>query len=217
MEKIKRLKLFERILLFIGLMFYYVVSRPVLLATDNQFVANHQIFFGALSIILIILFLFYLLKVFQINLLTNPFTVKKILLFVVGYIAFQYSFRYLPFLLHAGISVNQSGIDTLAFSFPLADFIAGSIGAPLIEETLYRGVFFQLFFQKKARFRPMLLILTSGLAFGMMHMLAGFDWGNLIVYSAGGWILGAVRYYSADLKPSMLIHFLWNTFGFILH
>jgi membrane protease YdiL (CAAX protease family) len=91
----------------------------------------------------------------------------------------------------------------------LNTFLTIAIAAPLFEELVFRGIILQGFLK---RYSPMKSIIWSAAIFGIAHLnpwqfLAAFPIGLLI-----GWLYWKTN----SLLPGILIHFISNTFSFIL-
>jgi len=107
-------------------------------------------------------------------------------------------------------SVNPAIEMTLGMTNPLevfAMFLVVVAGAPLVEETLFRGL---LFGALRARFGPAIAILFTGIAFGAMH----FDPMVGPQLAIIGLTLGYVRERSGSLYPCIVLHALQNGLSF---
>lgn len=109
-------------------------------------------------------------------------------------------------------STNQSALNSIShqagnFYVPMITIIA-----PIFEETIFRGLFFNIFFEERTRLNKWLGILFSGLAFGLIHDpgLTKF----VLIYWALGCILAWVYMTTKDLRYSIISHMLFNSIGF---
>ncbi|MGX7030395.1 CPBP family intramembrane glutamic endopeptidase [Vagococcus zengguangii] len=104
---------------------------------------------------------------------------------------------------------NQVLIETSFKAIPLTISLMTCVFAPITEEFLFRGFFFNYFFNHKKRWCNWLVVAVSGLVFGLMHEAALTP--ALLIYASSGWVLGATYMYTKDLRCSMFIHFVGNT------
>lgn len=172
-------------------------------------------FFFAIDIVTFLIFSIYLLKTFQLPVKKMQFSRKAFLILVIGLVSLVLIGNLYNLLLWIFPVADMNAELNTHFvnEFPLTGFIFACIMAPVIEEIFNRGVFFELFFQELTRWRPILLIMVSGLIFGSFHVLVGgFAWQNLLSYSLMGWVFGAIYYFSKDLKVGILVHSFYNMF-----
>lgn len=102
-----------------------------------------------------------------------------------------------------------SGWDSSRAGAFAANFIVVAIFAPVVEETLYRGVGFTLI---SAHFRPAVAILVTGTAFGLSHGLVL----GLPVLTAFGVVLAWLRWRSGSIYPAIVVHALFNALALVL-
>lgn len=112
--------------------------------------------------------------------------------------------RYNP----AAIPENQQLINQYYLQVPLLVSTSNYLFAPVVEEFLFRGLFFQLFFPKRTKRNDFLKILASGIVFGFAHQFT-LDV-NLLIYCSMGWVLGTTYYFTKELACPMLVHLLVN-------
>ena len=89
----------------------------------------------------------------------------------------------------------------------LITIVYGILLGPVLEELCLRGVCFG--FLEKSNVKPFVMILISGILFGVMHM-------NLVqgIYaSVLGFFLGFMRYKYRSLKITVVAHILFNLMG----
>lgn len=123
----------------------------------------------------------------------------------------------------AGTSENQQAIEMM-FDYPLLIIPMVVIGAPIIEETVFRGIIFRSIKNLKLPYKLNLIfafILSSSL-FGLIHVLSAFlttnDVNELILgipYIAMGFMLTLVYYITNNIYASIFTHFLQNTLATI--
>ena len=110
-------------------------------------------------------------------------------------------------------STNQNLLDQISYQagyfFPVMVIIVG----PIFEEIIFRGLFFNTFFNKNTSSNKWLGILLSGLIFGYAHDPGLTKY--LLVYWALGCVLAWVYTTSKDLRYSILSHMIFNSLGFL--
>ena len=104
---------------------------------------------------------------------------------------------------------NQLLIEESFKAIPLTISWMTCIFAPITEEFIFRGFFFNYVLNRKNRWCNILVVMVSGLIFGLLHETALTP--ALLLYASSGWILGATYMYTKDLRCSMFIHFVGNT------
>lgn len=92
---------------------------------------------------------------------------------------------------------------------PLAFVLAGILAAPLSEEVFFRGFLFNGFRQRFGWKRAALL---SSVFFSLAHM----DPATLIPTFILGFLLAYLFHRSNSLWPGVILHFLVNSFGFLM-
>lgn len=107
---------------------------------------------------------------------------------------------------------NQQLIEELFLSAPISMAISGVIIAPISEELIFRGIFFNLFYKPEAKFGKFLIILSSALVFGLIHETSPSL--SLIYYSVMGAVLGVTYLYTKDIRYSIFLHFVNNAVAF---
>ena len=90
----------------------------------------------------------------------------------------------------------------------VANFIVIAIIAPIVEETLYRGLGFAAV---ASAFGPVVAILITGVAFGLSHGLVI----ALPVLAAFGVIIALLRWRTASLYPPIALHMIFNAAALI--
>lgn len=108
---------------------------------------------------------------------------------------------------------NQSELNNQTQQLPFWNDVYGVLFAPVFEEYLFRGIFFNDFFSKNTRFNTVVGVLVSGFIFGFLHTLS-FSVTTLF-YSSLGWLLAGTYLYFKDIRYSMALHFLNNLWSII--
>lgn len=121
-------------------------------------------------------------------------------------------------------TVNQESIaETL--KYPLLSIPMIIFGAPLVEETIFRGVIFNACknLKLKNNLNIILGFILSSSLFGLIHVLSAFlstgDVTELILvfpYVAAGFVLTFLYYKTGNLFVPMLMHFLQNSIAVAL-
>ncbi|GAO99889.1 CPBP family intramembrane glutamic endopeptidase [Fructobacillus ficulneus] len=115
--------------------------------------------------------------------------------------------------LNKGTTENQNAIDSLlhtggTYSLVMFSLLIVFLG-PVMEEILFRGLFFRYF--KSEKF-PWLVVVLSGLIFGIYH-LSSYTWISLLdlpPYAIIGFALAYVRYKTDKLSSSIIMHIFHN-------
>lgn len=115
-------------------------------------------------------------------------------------------------------SINQEGLDQSMKTIPMLTAFITIVYAPIVEETLFRGVFFRCL---RGRFNFLISMLVSGLMFGSIHIVSSVLAGNfmdawyLLTYAGIGFILCIAYEQNNSIYPSILLHFMVNFLGTI--
>ncbi|RHN02501.1 CPBP family intramembrane glutamic endopeptidase [Dielma fastidiosa] len=113
-------------------------------------------------------------------------------------------------------SVNQEGLDQSMKAIPLLTAFITVIYAPIVEETLFRGVFFRCC---RGKLNFICSMLISGLMFGSIHIYSSLLAGNftdawyLLTYAGIGFILCIAYEQNDSIYPSIMLHFMVNLLG----
>ncbi|MFV0556197.1 MAG: lysostaphin resistance A-like protein [Lactovum sp.] len=93
-------------------------------------------------------------------------------------------------------------------------FLHGTLGAAMFEETIFRLGIHRFLFPK----RPKLAFFCSVFFFSLVHMMnASFlDWKVWGTYIGMSIILSTVYYKNQKIEASFSLHFLWNSFAFLI-
>ncbi|OAM30226.1 hypothetical protein A7Q01_08660 [Eikenella sp. NML96-A-049] len=148
----------------------------------------------------------------------SRFSGKK-LLWAVGYIALMLATNPLYEILMAALGL-ESSVDNLQNQRMVMEMLQRApltmaayilLFAPILEELLLRGIFFQSFGSVENRTKRWLLLLLSAFIFGSLHSPpVHYDF---LLYFTIGLVLGAAYLHTRDLKYPILIHMVNNTLG----
>lgn len=132
---------------------------------------------------------------------------------VIGFILIMIGSVVMLNLVGGGVSENQQSLNRLEQGNAGLFKILVVFIAPFCEETIFRGMFFNIFFTKPTTLNKWLGIITSGFLFGYMHdpMLSKY----ILVYWVLGIVLAWVYTTTKDLRYSMLVHMCYNAMGLI--
>lgn len=108
---------------------------------------------------------------------------------------------------------NQTAVDAATVQLPLWNTLYDTFMAPLFEEFIFRGFFFNLFFTSDTPLSNGIGILVSGLLFGYMHTFSVDS--SLIFYTALGCVMAWTYLHFRDLRYNVTLHFM-NNFWAIL-
>jgi uncharacterized protein len=121
-------------------------------------------------------------------------------------------------------SENQQFIETTFTFYPLYIVPMTVIFAPIIEETIFRGIIFQYFenLRLPAKLNTVLAFLFGSFTFGLIHVtdelfsdpLRGLLLG--LPYIALGLVLSLVYYLTKSIIAAIITHFMQNSFSVIL-
>ena len=103
---------------------------------------------------------------------------------------------------------NQSALDGQIQQLPFWNTVYGVLIAPVLEECLFRGFFFNFFFSKNSPWSNVFGVFISGLLFGYLHTMT-FSVTTLF-YASLGWVLAGTYLHFKDLRYSIALHFMNN-------
>lgn len=148
----------------------------------------------------------------------SRFSGKK-LLWAAGYIALMLATNPLYEILMAALGM-ESSVDNLRNQRMVMEMLQRApltmtayivLFAPILEELLLRGIFFQSFGSIENRGKRWLLLVLSAFIFGSLHSPpVHYDF---LLYFAMGLVLGAAYLHTRDLKYPILIHMVNNALG----
>lgn len=108
---------------------------------------------------------------------------------------------------------NQSALNGQIQQLPFWNMIYGVAIAPVFEEYLFRGFFFNFFFSKNSLISNVLGVIVSGLIFGFLHTMSLSV--TTLFYASLGWVLAGAYLYFKDIRYSIALHFLNNLWAVI--
>ena len=112
------------------------------------------------------------------------------------------------------VSLNQQGLNNMFLKMPFLTFILSCIYAPIVEESVFRLDLHKLIKNK------WLFIITSGLLFGILHVVNSYikpsDLLYSLIYATMGINLAFAYYDSKNIFVSTMVHFIQNTVSTIL-
>lgn len=106
-------------------------------------------------------------------------------------------------------TANQAALEQ-AGMHPILLFVLAAIVAPVIEETVFRGIIYGKIFGNKSY----LGLIVSSLMFGGLHVPS--DIGSWVIYAGMGLVLGLVYHKTKNLSYCMIIHFINNGLAVVL-
>lgn len=115
-------------------------------------------------------------------------------------------------------SNNQVGVSSSILQFPLLMAFTTMVFAPVVEEILFRGVFYRCF---RPRYGWIIVSLISCIAFGFIHVYDSFIQGSWIdcwyffVYAGIGFFLCRSYEETNTIFGSIVLHFLNNGIAFL--
>lgn len=216
MKKKKNLLMVGKLLLvFILFRYsYYFQYIPIYIFNIRKITPELNVLLNTFSniILLIILFLIYRLdlrgewKKFTTNL--NSSLDSSIKYWAFGLAGMMISNILIGFLLNLGQAENEQIVQNMLTTLPLVMLLNAGFIAPIIEELVFRKAF------RDAIKNKWLFIVTSGLVFGLMHVISSSNLIELIYIIPYG-ILGIAFAYIYDINdsvfPSIMVHMLHNT------
>ncbi|QVI34715.1 hypothetical protein BVJ53_12825 [Lacticaseibacillus chiayiensis] len=114
---------------------------------------------------------------------------------------------------NADNATNQVLVNKFIRTAPVLASIDAVLAAPIIEEFIFRGIFFNYFFNKNTIMSKISVVLVSGFVFGLLH--EPHFTVNLLVYCTMGWLFGSVYALTGDLRYSTTLHILNNVLAFV--
>lgn len=108
---------------------------------------------------------------------------------------------------------NQAAVEAATNQLPFWNNAYDVFLAPVFEEFIFRGFFFNFFFVKNRPRDTWLGILVSGLIFGYMHTLSLSP--TMLFYSALGCLMAWTYLHFKDIRYSIALHFLNNLWAIL--
>ena len=217
------------ILIFIGLLF--LVSSPMIfvgsiinLATNNEnvwFVIALTIISIIWTVLLIWLFRWYYRKK-SYETQQHSFKFRDIMINILWLLAIHIAIGVFTVIMQSIYGVETSKNDEILMkqveqlqrlNVPtvialLSFFIAIVFVAPYLEELLFRGIFKETIFKKTAFLLPLII---SSVVFSSLH--GSTNWVSFLMYMALGMGFYMAYHRRRNLKDSMMVHMLNNTFA----
>lgn len=110
-------------------------------------------------------------------------------------------------------SENQQTVMALAKAIPWWLALDAVVFAPIIEELLFRGLFFNWFFNSNDKKVRLLGVFFSGAVFGAVHDVSSLlGW---LVYAVMGWLLALTYAYTKDIRYDIGLHVFNNLISLI--
>lgn len=192
---------FEKIAYFIGFVMIFLFKRLI-----YQFQSNMGIVISAIIYILLAGGFIYnryksQLSNFNPRGFGNTPLNSKIALWMVGVLLINFIIDL--FLYYKFVDINM--IKTYGpnhFFQNIPHVIAVTLVAAIMEELLFRGIFFNYFFNKNDTKSTVLVLLASSLLFGFAHGR------NEIIFSFIGFLYGITYLYTKDIRYPMFLHFM---------
>ncbi|GEL15332.1 CPBP family intramembrane glutamic endopeptidase [Pediococcus cellicola] len=223
--KVNWQQLFFNILKFIGMFFVYQISTlPLGLAYQ---LPNNPIFVSVAFVMYLITMGFMLvlfIQMYTTQLKTdNPAhfgrtkLTKKIGIFMgiilILWILFLALQIWLSRMSALPESENQETVMAFARAIPWWMGLDAVIFGPIIEELLFRGLFFNWFFNSEDKRIRLLGVFLSGAIFGAVHDVSSLlSW---FVYALMGWLLAITYAYTKDIRYNIGLHMFNNIISLI--
>lgn len=110
-------------------------------------------------------------------------------------------------------SANQQTVVEFSKAMPVWMALDAIVFAPIIEEILFRGFFFNWFFNSSDKRIQLLGVFFSGAVFGAVHDISSFlGW---LVYAVMGWLLALTYAYTKDIRYNIGLHMFNNLISLI--
>ena len=209
--------------IFVFVLFYfssYLQLLPIWIFKIKNVTGYLEVLLSSFSNIILLGVLFFLYRkelkrefiVFKQNLANHlDIGFKGWLIGLFGMMVFNFI---LTFLLKAGQANNEQAVQTMIKSLPWLMLINAGIIAPFIEEIVFRKCFKNIFESKY------LFILTSGIFFGLMHVITNsqslLDFLFFIPYSSLGIAFAYIYYKTDTIFTSVVMHMIHNTLLILL-
>ena len=195
--------------------FFLALGLLFLEQLPTAFVAADQPFWQSALIILALLIVaaltvFVAKRVGLLNYLKDLKTWKAWKTILVGFVVLTIV-KYIGgvvLLLENGIGANtenQAALEQLGMS-PLLLVVLTAIAAPIVEETVMRGLILGRLFNNSY-----LGVILSSLLFGLLHIPTNI--GSWIIYGGMGLVLAVVYHKTQKLEYTIAIHFINNALG----
>lgn len=141
----------------------------------------------------------------------NQSRIKFMVMMVVIWVVFLFLQTWYTNLVDSGTSQNQSIINQMFKNMPVWTFIDGVLIAPVMEELIFRGLFFEFFFRKDNPTVKVVGIIVNGILFGGLHDTSL----SFPIYAVMGMLLAWTYVHTKDVKYSIAIHVFNNFIAFL--
>ncbi|MCF6515177.1 CPBP family intramembrane metalloprotease [Lactobacillus sp. S2-2] len=221
MFKKNKLDFFSKIIIFVlMIMLIQVVQIPILFIVNSKAINLESILFGLLYIILFVIGIWISLYVFKHN--DGKLNLKLKLNHYVMVLVAYFSFMIVQIILNTlnysffneTSTANNQSIETLLGSNQIVlivMMISMIFLSPILEETIFRGIFINFFFKPTQFYLPIIL---SGFLFSLFHQSDTII--SFLMYACLGSILAYLYKKTGNLKVSILLHFVNNLIAGII-
>ena len=146
---------------------------------------------------------------------------KSIKYYIIGFIIMVISNNLISIFFAEASANNEEAVRTLINIYPVYMIFSVSIYAPIVEETIFRRSFKDIFNSfDNNKYVKYLYISLSGLIFGAMHILgqasSNIDYLYVIPYASLGCAFAALYYKTDNLFSTIILHSLHNFVAVIL-
>ena len=134
---------------------------------------------------------------------------------LIGFIAMFISNSIIASLFPIKIAANEQGVREIINTIPIISFFSISIFSPIAEELIFRKAF------KDCLKEKWLFVLTSGIVFGLLHVIGSFnslyDLFYVVPYSSLGIAFALIYYKTNNIYSSIFIHCMHNAILVLLN
>jgi membrane protease YdiL (CAAX protease family) len=134
---------------------------------------------------------------------------------IIGLVLMSFSNVIINIITSNEMANNEAYVRAMIYKFPLYGVFSACIVAPFTEEIVFRKTFYDVIKNKY------LLIITCGLAFGLIHVIGTYekmtDFLYVIPYGMFGSIFAYMYYETKTIFTSMSLHFIHNTALLVLY
>lgn len=197
---------------FLALGLLFLEQLPTAFITKNQPFWQSLVIVLALLVVVVIT-IYVAKRVGLLNHLADLKTAKAWKTILLGFIALTVV-KYIGgvvLILEKGFdadTANQTALEQLGMS-PLLLIVLTAIAAPIVEETIMRGLILGRVFNNSY-----LGVIISSLLFGLLHMPT--DIGSWIIYGGMGLVLALIYHKTEKLEYTIGIHFINNALGVLV-
>lgn len=218
-------QLFFNILKFIGMFFVYQIGTiplqmAYLMPTNQAFVLVAFVMYLITTGFMLVLFIqMYRTQLRKHNLAhfgrTKP--TKRIVIFMIMIVILWILFLAMQIWMNQAkllpTSQNQQTVIAFAKAIPWWMGLDAVVFAPIIEEILFRGFFFNWFFNSNDKRMQLIGVFLSGAIFGAVHDVSSLlGW---LVYALMGWLLALTYAYTKDIRYNIGLHVFNNLISLI--